>query len=551
MFSDENAMQRERSTTMKSAIICARVSNDDPNSERLDDQLAECRKWAEDHGYTVVGEVVENGVSGGKPIRQRAPAHRALEQLRAGQVNVVIWREIDRMGRRFDTAETIEEYQRYGDGIVFVRQPRPDDPIAEILQRGMGAVLARWERANIYQRTAQGRNRKAREGKPIIGTLPRWLRWDEAQGVVLVEDEARKLVAILKDYGRLGLNTLAEKYELHPTSLHLMLSNPGVAGRRYVFPLLANPPLKTDQQRRRRAAMREISLAPTIEEADAIAERYGLVRQEVPALVTWERFHEIQTRLLKMSGSQRGRPPKHPLPLQKRVRCGRHGLTYTPARTGSSGYVYAECSAHRGYQAHKYGRCDYPRFPWTRDTKRGRALVSLVEEALHDALASPEALERAARESEAYLVSQVDQLRARTGNVDEELGKLRAKKEKLALLWMDGDLPDARWQREKVKLDRAIRDLENRAAMLEEDRRQLRFYQAQLELIRKLPDVRVTVGAALPGFDDLDRMAEYLDLQIIVEADKLRLLGLIPIADVTFKPEEGEPVDCVKSAKSS
>ena len=73
-----------------------------------------------EHGYRIVNDVVENGVSGGLAVEQRPQLWNAIEKLRSGHIQALIIRELDRLGRRLDTAALIEELSSYGDGVLFV-----------------------------------------------------------------------------------------------------------------------------------------------------------------------------------------------------------------------------------------------------------------------------------------------------------------------------------------------------------------------------------------------------------------------------------------------
>lgn len=534
---------------MKTAIICARVSSDDPERDRLEDQLIECRKLAEDDGYTVVEEVIENGISGGLPFSKRPDAARVLGMLCEGKIQAVIWRELDRMGRRYDTAETIEEHQQYGDGILFARQPRLDDPVAEIIQRGIGGVLARWERANIYKRTINGRMRVARDGKggPVIGSLPPWLRWTGTE-YELVEPSASQIRAWCNEYGLVGGETLARRDNVNPKRVYRTLGDPIIAGRRYTLELPETPYPSEQRRRQQRArvrhrldALRQIASAPTIEEADALAKSLGLFVQEVPTLISWDRFAEIQRRLLASpSAGRRGRPPVTRYPLQGRVFCGKHGLAYTPRHSGGGsrgrpGYIYAVCQRRVASVAQRYGQepCDYPRIPWVEDTKRGgQSLASMVEEKLREVMASPGGILRIIEDSIACMTAEIDQLEAATGDVAGQIRQLREKKERLGLLWADGDLPDERWESEKARIDRSIGELEHRDRAAASNMERL----AHLKAIREESE-RTKANPAFPpllsiAFDTVDEMAERFSLRVVVEADRLVIHGDLPVGDI-------------------
>lgn len=530
---------------LKFAIICARVSSEDPQQERLDDQLAECRKWAEEHGYRIVNDVVENGVSGGLPVEQRPQLWNAIEKLRSGQIQALIIRELDRLGRRLDTAALVEELSAFGDGVLFVREPRQDDPEAEIIQLGLGGVMARLERARIYRRTAQGKNRIAAEGKGTIGHLPSWLAWDDKRPL-LVEAEADKVRAILQDYPRLGIEALALRYDIDKSRIRRLLSNPALAGRRYVHPLPAKPLSKTAQQRRRRKVMAEIALSSTIVEADAIAERHHLIMQEVPELISWERFHEIQTHLLEMGSAQRGRPPNQKLPLQGRVRCSVHGLAYTPRRTGN-GFLYAECSVRRGRQAQKYGKCTLPRFPWLKDTSRNRSLLTLVREGLEKALETPAAIERGANDYIAALEARVDRLDREAGHADGEVEKLKTKLERVSLLWADGSISDEAFQEARRRVENQLTQAQTRILPMKECLRELASARQSLRLAETARPLGLRPGATFVNLNDeneFEEVIERLSVRIIIEPSRIRVEGVVPLGDVPLEVEE-------KSLKSS
>lgn len=290
--------------------------------------------------------------------------------------------------------------------------------------------------------------------------------------------------------------------------------------------------------------MNEIALAATPEEADTIAERHEMIVQQVPALISWERFAEIQQRLISMGGAQRGRPPLERLPLQGRVKCSIHGLSYTPERSTSSGHpgsIHGECTARRGINARKYGPCrEVPRIPWIEDTRRSRSLVSLVSEAVERALRSPEAITRAVGDSMAQITHEIDQLESATSGIGEEIDRLREKKGRLALLWADGDVPDAVWQEEKARLDKRIAEVERKAQSAASELQRLASLKQTREVMQSGFSMTALTGdAGLVYGNDLSEIAVKLDLRVIVEPDCVRIEGLIPLGDVP--PSGGQP----------
>jgi DNA invertase Pin-like site-specific DNA recombinase len=85
----------------KRAILLGRTSYDDRDTDgrNLQGQLDECREYALKKGYVIVAELTEDvrGVSGA--ILYTPELARALEMARAGQADVLVLRELDRLGR--------------------------------------------------------------------------------------------------------------------------------------------------------------------------------------------------------------------------------------------------------------------------------------------------------------------------------------------------------------------------------------------------------------------------------------------------------------------
>lgn len=81
-------------------LIYARVSKadkDDPNSIPV--QLADCRRRAQEEGWAVAAEEVDEGVSGWKRGVKRRGWERALLALEAGEVDAVLSRDLERLLR--------------------------------------------------------------------------------------------------------------------------------------------------------------------------------------------------------------------------------------------------------------------------------------------------------------------------------------------------------------------------------------------------------------------------------------------------------------------
>ena len=151
----------------KRAILYARVSSDDTSKDgrNLAGQLDMCREYAERQGWQVVAELAEDerGVSG---ARMDAPQlNRALDMARAGDFDILIARELDRLARGLAKQLIVEEeFRRHGVTLDYVLGDYADTPEGNLM-KNVRAVVAEYERLKIVERSTRGRRQKAQQGQ--------------------------------------------------------------------------------------------------------------------------------------------------------------------------------------------------------------------------------------------------------------------------------------------------------------------------------------------------------------------------------------------------
>lgn len=162
---------------MKRAVLYARVSSDDSGKDyrNLSGQLDECRKYAEDRGWEVVGEHSEE-ISGAREDRPELDQIRTLAQ--RGMFDFLIVREPDRLARDvYIKKKLFREFQNSGVVIEFVLRTydrNPDGSLtddAEMMSDIEGAVDER-ERKRIRTRTMRGRRLSVKQGNIIVHGRP-------------------------------------------------------------------------------------------------------------------------------------------------------------------------------------------------------------------------------------------------------------------------------------------------------------------------------------------------------------------------------------------
>src|SRR5687768_15070971 len=101
----------------KRAILYARVSGDDRRNttSSIEGQLAECRKYAGQRGYNIVGEAFEDPDKFTSGTDWLPELDRLIRLAHSGMYDVLICREVDRLARnRFKQLATEIELDNHG-----------------------------------------------------------------------------------------------------------------------------------------------------------------------------------------------------------------------------------------------------------------------------------------------------------------------------------------------------------------------------------------------------------------------------------------------------
>jgi DNA invertase Pin-like site-specific DNA recombinase len=150
---------------MKRAAIYARVSTDKQTTAQ---QISELRAAAERHGWQVVEEYVEHGVSGAKGRDQRPKLDALLKAAARREFDLVAAWSVDRLGRSLQHLVGLLE-EIHGKKIdLYLHQQGVDTttPGGKALFQMCG-VFAEFERSMIGERVRAGLKRAKAEGKRL------------------------------------------------------------------------------------------------------------------------------------------------------------------------------------------------------------------------------------------------------------------------------------------------------------------------------------------------------------------------------------------------
>ena len=151
--------------TTRRVAIYSRVSTALQNTEN---QVCELRQVAERHGWQVVTEFVDNGISGSKGRHERPGLSAMMEAVARREIDMVMAWSVDRLGRSLQNlVEFLAElHAKRVDLYLHQQGIDTSTPAGKALFQMMG-VFAEFERAMIRERVNAGLARAKAQGKRL------------------------------------------------------------------------------------------------------------------------------------------------------------------------------------------------------------------------------------------------------------------------------------------------------------------------------------------------------------------------------------------------
>jgi site-specific DNA recombinase len=523
----------------KRAVLYARVSRDDrgEDNRNLTGQFEMCREYAQQHGWQITAELAEDdrGASGAEI--DLPELNRIRDMAAAGEFDVLVVREIDRLSRNLAKQLIVEqELRRDGVQIQYAIGEYPDTPEGR-LNKHIKATIAEYEREKIAERTTRARRQKVKAGHVIVhGRPPYGYRLAEVDGkrtLAIHEPEAR-VVRLIYQWYTVGdgdsspMSIRAIVYKLRDlgacregrrwskSTVQRILSSETYAGTWYYG--------KYGHRNGKRVSNPESHWLSV----------------EVPATVSRETWAAAQQRRHANKQDSR-RNVKYQYLLSKRLfcahcRCRMHGVGN---HSGGSEklYLYYRCPAARGY-------VDYAR---TCDNKLYYS-VSRVDTAvwvwIKSFLTDTVALAGGLKEEQAEREKRNKPLRERLVVIDDLLADNRCQLERLLDLYLSGDFPRDVLTERQERLRKTIAALGRERAGLTSQLMAQTLTDEQVQTITEFArKVALGLEEADASFEARRRVVELLDVQaeLAVEEGQKVLYARCVL---------GEDVLCIASTSS-
>ena len=152
------------------AVVYARYSSHKQGEQSIEGQLASARKYAAEHGYTIIHEYCDRAQTGRNDDReqfQQMLKDTAKHQFKA----IIIWK-IDRFGRnREEIAFNKYRCKKNGVKVLYTAESIPDTPEGIILEAVLEG-MAEYYSVQLATNVKRGMDIAARKGQSVGGTLP-------------------------------------------------------------------------------------------------------------------------------------------------------------------------------------------------------------------------------------------------------------------------------------------------------------------------------------------------------------------------------------------
>ena len=365
-------MPKKGETMNKRAVVYARVSGDDvregKEGRNLAEQVKMGREFAQSKGYSIIAELPEDdrGASGAK--LDLPQVERFLEMARAGEFDVLIVREMDRLARRLAKQLIIEdELKRAGVEIEYVLATYENNLEGD-LNKNIKAVVNEYEALKIAERMTRGRRVKAKTGSVIShGHAPYGyttfysygadgkriktefnIKPEEAEIIRLIfnwYNDGMTIHRIKRELTRLAIPTPADDY---PDKTYHKKHNRGEWGRSTIYSILQNESYTGAWHYGKRSP-----IAPRSKKM-VDNDRESWIRVEIPAIIDPDLW-EATRRALARNRERGGGNVKNDYLLRGRLVCGdcKGRMVATSNTIRDKSYFYYVCRSQRVGRTHR------------------------------------------------------------------------------------------------------------------------------------------------------------------------------------------------------
>jgi len=324
---------------LKKAVIYTRYSSDVQKETSIDDQIRDCKKFAEDKGYQIVYIYRDEAVTGKND--ERKEFQRMLSDSAKELFNTIIVWKLDRFARnRNESAINKVKLKKNGVQVVSAMEHIPDGPEGIILESVLEG-MAEYYIYDLLEKTNRGRYGLALQckhvgGRPLLGykvNTDKTYAIDEynadtVKQIFHMYSSGSSYSEVIDEMNRQSRKTAAGK-SFGKNSLHELLKNERFIGI-YTF----NKIPSKDGKRNSHASK------PT----DQVIK----IPNGIPAIISMEDWEKVQKRMMANKHAPAANKAKIEYLLSGKLFCGECGGAMVGQSSGNhTTYSYYECSTKK------------------------------------------------------------------------------------------------------------------------------------------------------------------------------------------------------------
>jgi site-specific DNA recombinase len=507
----------------KRAILYARVSGDDRKNatSSIDGQLTECRKYAEQRGYRVVGEAFEDPDKHTSGADSLPELEKLIRLAPTGTFDLLICREVDRLARnRFKQLATEIELERHGIRVEYAVGQFEDNDEGRLL-KGLVSEFAEYERGKIRRRTTNGKLRSVEAGNVTCGGSVAPFGYDlvtvDGKRVLVINDQEAAVVRLLFDLyaikGR-SLYEIREYLDRHRVPLpvkgnnHRKRSKGEVWSCATISRLLSQETYSGHWHYRKTRRTKD---AKTGKVHSVPRPRDEWLEVDCPAIISRELFEVAQQRK-KTNKVLKGHQRRHFYALGGMVRCGRCNCSMAGMTKYAKGseYQYHGCNAHRSPK--RYGfHCDNAQV-------KASVLQAAVWGWIKSLLLEPEQLHEAIENYQQQQRERIQPQLSMLESTQTRLAELEGRKARLIDAYTKNVLSLDELASQKTALDKQIADLGQAIASLHTETEPQLLTAERIESIETIA-TKIRQGASIADGNHQAQRAIFQLLDVHVTVD--------------------------------
>ena len=536
---------------MKTTAIYARVSSDRQKEDgTIESQINCLLDYAKTHDLVVPSSWIfkDEGYSGKNLLRP--DLERLRDLIAEGQIEEVLVYAPDRLSRQYAYQYLlVEEFNRAGARIVFLKSPGAETPEGQLLLQFQG-MIAEYERAQITERTRRGKLHRAKSGKVnVLSNAPYGYRYvkktpDCDAYLQVIETEAVIVRQIFQLYvkDQLSVNGIARQISQQGT-----LTRKGKLrwDRTTVWGMLRNPAYmglacygkteKAERQKITRPLRIKGGFSPVCGSTRE-RPRQDWIEIPVPVIVEPDTF-ELAQELMARNAKRSPRRSKVLTLLQGMLICGECSYVYyrTSTRTSKGMIYYYRCLGSDAYRFADGAVC-------SNRPIRQDILDQLVWDQITELLEEPTLIQKEI-ECRLQMANQANPNRKRKDDLTRELNQVQKARRNLINAYQE-DLMGLEELRERMpslkKREQSVEaELQSFAAALADD-------QLYLRVVNSLDSFREVIrnSRSSMGVRERQKVLRLLVKDILVYDSTVKIRHSIPVKRTRADnqvTEDGDP----------